>query len=242
MRIFIKKGVRTDMERQYIWTPYNKAFAEAKEHLDVDGVKEYLVHVEKKADDYETEMKSFLENERPMENERYSNCEMSIKNYNSCVWVGIGLILLKVLFSVFLNIDFFKTLLNLAICVYVVVLIVFRFKASRAEKQYCVYSNNVLQQVEEINNRFQNIIDVIVKDVDQMYLDSLDPTTRQLVLMRRELSETQKKNEQLQRQMIDQQSQMIKTQQRTESHLKDNTNIQRDILNNLNEWRDERHS
>lgn len=230
------------MERHYRWPLYDGAVDEAKQHLDVEGVKEYLLQVQKRADDYEAEMTSFLGNERPVESKQYNNYEISIKKYNMCVAIGIGLILIKLIFSLFLNIDFLEILLNLVICVYTVVLIIFRFKASRAEKQYRTYSSNVLQQIAEINNRFQKIIDAIVKDVDQMYLDSLDSTTLQLVLMRRELSETQKKNEQLQRQMIDQQSQMIKAQQRTESHLKDNTNIQRNILNNLNEWRDERHS
>ncbi len=75
-----------------------------------------------------------------------------------------------------------------------------------------------------------------------MYLKSLDPTTLQIVLMHRELSETQKKNEQLQKQMIYEQSQMRKSQERSEEQLKNHGQIQQQILKNLNEWRDERHN
>lgn len=71
MRIFMKKGVRTDMERHYMWAPYNRAVEEAQQHLDVDGVKEYLVQASNKADDYGTKMTSFLESERLVESEKY---------------------------------------------------------------------------------------------------------------------------------------------------------------------------
>ncbi len=198
------------MERHYRWPAYNKAFAEAEKYQYVDGVKEYLVQVEKKADDYEVRMTSFLERERPVENEQYNTYEMIVEKYNMCVWAGVIVILIKfLLFCAMMagQLAGLYILGHIAACIYIVLFIVLRVKAIKAEKQYRAYSSNVLQQIAEINNSFQKIIDAMKNDVDQMYLDSLEPMALQLELMRRE-------NARNSQQLIELQNKMVKGQER----------------------------
>jgi len=204
------------MERHYRWPPYEKAVAEAKQHLDVDGVKEYLVRAEKKADDYDERMTSLLERERPVENEKYNTYALFAKRYNICVWTAIILILARFWLYCAMTIGRLEGLYllgRLATWIYIVAFIVLRVKAIRAEKQYRAYSSNILQQITEINNSFQQIIDAIVSDVDQMYLDSLEPMALQLELMRRENAKTSQQLIELQHKMVKGQERLIQGQQ-----------------------------
>ncbi len=245
MRVFIRKDIRMDMEKVYIWSPYNKAIDEAKQYINVDGVKEYLTRFEKDADNYDAKLTGLLERERVVENDKYNHFKSSAQKYNICVWVGIGLVCIRFMLFFAMMAGYLETLYllgHVATWVYIVTFIILRVKVIRAEKQYYSYKSNIRQQIGQINNNFLVIVHTFEEEVDQMYLKSLDSTTLQIVLMRRELSETQKKNEQLQKQMIYEQSQMRKSQERSEEQLKNHGQIQQQILKNLNEWRDERHN
>lgn len=245
MRVFISKDIRMNMENVYNWSPYNKAIDEAKQYINVDGVKERLTRFDKDADNYNAKLSGLLERERVVENDKYNHFKSLVQKHNICVWVGIGLICIRFLLFCTMKAGYLEALYllgRIATWAYIVTFIILRVKVIKAEDQYYSYKRNIRQQIGQINDNFLVTVHTFEEEVDQMYLNSLDPTTLQLVLMRRELSETQKKNEQLQKQMINEQTQMRKSQERSEEQIKNNGQIQQQILNNLNEWRDERHN
>lgn len=184
----MKKCGRTDMERHYMWTAYNNAVDDAKQHMNVAGVRECMANAEQHARNYQLRMGSFLEKERLTENELYTAYEKSVKRYNICFWGVVGLILFNVL-ARSSHLSILRLLADISILVYIVALIVMRLKASMAEKRYRDYSNDILQKIDAINNDFLRIVNSMTADVDAMYLASLDPAHREMVLMRREQAE-----------------------------------------------------
>lgn len=110
------------------------------------------------------------------------------------------------------NLDILSGLTVILILAGIVAVIILRVKAFNTEKRYRNYSSDVLQKIAVINNRFLQVVNLLAEDVDKMYLDSLDPVHRELVLMRREHNEAQKKNEELQNNLINLQIQMANEQ------------------------------
>lgn len=252
MRIFIRKNIKMDMERHYMWGPYDKAIDGAEQHLNVDGVRECCANFVKDGDAYDAKLTGYLESEKATENEKYNHFKSVVQAYNICVWCGIGLILIRFLLFCAMQSGSLEVLYFLGkkiTYLYIVALIVLRVMAIMEEKKYLKYKNSALQVIKQINNEFVIKIQAFEKEIDQMYLDSLDPTALQLELLRRESAERDKREEELhkeiinlQNKMLESQDKMRESQERTEKQLVNNGHIQQGILNNLNEWRDERHS
>ncbi|MCM1263015.1 MAG: hypothetical protein NC313_09880 [Butyrivibrio sp.] len=245
MRIFIRKNIRMDMERHYKWGPYNKALNVAKQYFNVGGLRECYTNFVKDGDAYDAKLTGYLEMEKTTENEKYNHFKSVAQAYNICIWCGIGLILIRFFLFYAMQSGSLEVLYLLGkkiTYLYVIVLIVLRVMAIMAEKKYLKYKDSALWVIKQINDEFVIKIQAFEKEIDQMYLDSLDPVALQVELLRRELAEQNKRNEELSKEMVNIQNKMLESQERTEKQVVNNGQIQQGILNNLNEWRDERHN
>ena len=253
MELFKRKNIRINLDDhdQFMKLEYKRAVSKAREHIDIEGVEDYLKHAQDDFNAYVKKLWDYVESERPTESKKYGIYEEHCKKHNKFVWIGLGLLLFYIVsgiaglglrYPVANALSVIRFLILLFIIVDIVVIMVMRIIVTSSAKNYDSYAKEVLSIIGGINSGINMRIAFIVDDVDQMYLATLDQMTLQIVLMRRELNAANKKNEELQKAIVDEQRQIRKLQERTEDEQKRSRQIQQGILDNMNEWRDERHN
>lgn len=221
MKILIRKDSRLDMERQYMWSAYNKAIEEAENYTKVEGVRENIKAIEQDADAYRERLRGFLESQRAAENENYSNFELAANRYNIGVWVGVGIIIVRFLLYFLMMAGYLEWLYvvgHLVTLVYIVMFPILLIKAKILEKRYRSYVRDTLGQIDQINVVFLRKVSAFENKVDQLYLNSLDPFQRRQELNMRKQDEERKKDEQWKNEMLNEQKQIGQSQKRIEGH------------------------
>lgn len=237
MRILIRKDIRMDLDGQYRWSAYNKAIEEARHYMKIDGVKECVDNIQHDADSYEEKLKQFLESQRAEEAEKYNHFEPAAHKYNICVWIGVGIIIVR-LFLFFAVISGHLEGLYIAghviTWLYILVFIILLIMAKMMERQYRLYVKNTLGKITQINNEFLNRVSTFENTVDNIYLNSLEPFQCRQELDMRKREEERKKDEQWKKETLNEQKRIRESQERSEIHLRNAGQV-------LSEWNEERH-
>ncbi len=180
----LSKPCRIDLRGYYCTKDHEQTASYAKKNISIVGVKELSEQLENEYKNYLQEIGNIINAEDAKESEKYNQWEKISKIKNIFKYSAIALFLFTILFMVLKSnlcaISFPFLLVVILIGSILKVIDVMR------EKKYCSYARSVIDKFRSINGQYVHIFNVIYKDIDNLYLNSLEPAHREMVLMRRD--------------------------------------------------------
>lgn len=196
----MKKLQRIDLEQCYSYGEYNEAINHGKMNSRLEGVNDYIAQLNNERMQYEQEMKKVIDVEKDNENRKYHFWEKwrKIKFISLGIFVGSH-ILDFIIGSVFNGT--LEALLTILICLLLVLNVILFLIAAVIQvisgKLYSRYADNLKEHLYCINKSFDYKTRTCYLAIDDIYLNSLEPSHREIVLMRREQNEHNHKLEKI---------------------------------------------
>ncbi len=183
--------VRRDLNKCYRFNEYNEAIVYAKKNIEVKGVKEQYQKLVAEKDNYIQDIKNITESEKENENKKYHDWGNWYKKKNLCVRVTLALVIItiiNVIFGGFLpsGLHNFLTILGLFLFIMIPLSVVTKVGEFISEKAYYNYISPIDDKIMIRNNSFAEYSRECNKTIDDLFLLSLEPAHREMVMMRRE--------------------------------------------------------
>lgn len=199
----MKKLQRYDLEKCYYYDEYNKAIDYGKRNANLEGVNDYISQLNNARIQYEQEIGNIVDTERDNENKMY---RLWGKWYKiRAVSLGIFLAAIPALivcgmisersYKFALHGDWLAILFSMAL---IIAFPVFLFAAAAQiirRRWYYDYADNLKNRLYGISRNFEDKAGTCYRAIDNIYLNSLDPAHREMVLMRREQEEHNRRME-----------------------------------------------
>lgn len=240
MNIFTSNLRRTDLDRVYYYEECEKTLAYAEEKMSVNGVLEYYKKMKVEKNNYTSDIDSIVNPKREEEEKRYFSLEKWTKIRQISAWTCIGGLIFFIIVMIF-DSKINGLLEGIAtLCGVLLTPVSFlMFVVTKIGEVVCsmIYERLVQDIMEKIRVREKEFIALCqkyYKEIDDLYLYSLTPEHRETVLLRRDMAEQHKEH-------IQMAERQLRIQEHIEDEQKRSSQIQQGILDNLNEWRDERH-
>lgn len=189
--------VRCDLDRCYRFNEYNETIAFAKEHIEVNGIREEAKRLEEEKDIYIRDVETITKPEKEQENKKYAEWEICVKAGRICKWISVGALIcfpIALISSLPEWISMIFLLFFYSIYIALPAFIIAKIAAWTCGIVYSQYTSKIMEKVNARNNSFAAQARVCGEKIDTLYLSSLDPVLRETVLMRREQAEHNKKN------------------------------------------------
>ena len=203
---------RMDLKRIYRYGEYNKAVSYAEQNRHVAGVENYVQLLRTEKEKYSQELKAIVEPEIEQENAKYTSWQKWFKKKMICIRIMAGLlsfVIVSLLLSIFVDSNGFMHVINWLkwFCLFwmiimIPVLTVMKIGDVITANIYRKYSNSLMKKISDRNNLFTARSQEIYREIDNCYLVSLDPSHREMVLMRREQARHQGEMRRLEEQRV----------------------------------------
>lgn len=213
---------RFDLDQVYYLKEYKKAVAYAKQHIDIDGVQEQLDDLKAEKQRYSQEVSALVEAERGNEQKKYTAYIKWARAARISKYIFLGSIIVGIMAMFGLLNDLrglaevLVTLLEmLAFFAGAAATIITILGKSLMTWQYKQYIKSISGRIDSLGNSFTRISESHYSAIDSLYLNTLDPTQRELILLRRDQAEQSKKLLQAEKERQQMQETLIKEQRRT---------------------------
>jgi len=196
----MKKIQRCDLDRCYSFGEYNKTIDYGEKNSHLTGVSNCIEQLNNAKNHYMQEMETVINEERDIENRKYRFWEKwhRIKILAPCIWIGSFLInklsgkgYHSLIVDLLLALLIFTALATFLLFLLAIIMEII------SRKLYLKYIDSVWGKFNSINNAFENTARKYYQSIDDIYLNSLEPAYREMVLMRREQQEHQRRLEQI---------------------------------------------
>lgn len=226
--------VRYDLDRVYYLNEYYKAADHAEQNIGIHGIKEQLERLNAEKSSYTQEVSALAEAERDNERHKYEAYQKWADIFKVCRWIFFGGLIGTVL-RIFIGKYLSYTLASIVAFLLVVALFVggpatiFSFlRRVWYARQYQQYVDGISSRFESMGRSFEQISRDYYRAIDTLYLNSLDPTHRELVLLRRDQAEQSQKLINAEKEQHRLQRELIGEQQRSRAVQQELLNIERE--------------
>lgn len=200
---------------------FNNVINYAEKHKVISGVLECKVKAENHRQTYMEEIDKALNSEAETLEREYCKLKNIYKKkliYRAICLFCIVSNLLVDLFSFdslrCLRItEFFLNITFVAFWIFLALWIIYKIREKRQDNVYATCVKSAKSQAQAIERKYKNISSEIYNEIDDLYLASLDPTHREVVLMRRE-QERQHKERMQESQREQRRLEMLQEEQR----------------------------
>ena len=219
--------IRFDLNMVYFVSEYNAAVAHGQQNIRIQGVKEYLQGLEQEKNNYFDKVANIVNPERETEQTKYQQYEKWATYERNIKWLEILLILANVLREVlfkYLPIGFrtswIFSLFSILLMWLVILAGPLAFLASKGVKhiyaiRYNRYIEEIANQLNSLGSDFERISLGYYDAIDNLYLGSLDPAHREMILLRRQQEIQHQEMLALERERQMTEAQRLAEQQRT---------------------------
>lgn len=218
---------RYDLDRVYWLGEYQKTVAYAEQNISIDGVKAQLDSLRAEKKRYSDEVSAFAEAERNTERLKYEAYKKWAAVAQISKWVFLAGLIGSVVIAILsghhngnLLGDIFAILVLLAFFGGLPTAIVSFLGRAWCARQYQQYINGIASRFDSLGSTFKERSKSCYNAIDNLYLNTLDATQRELVLMRREqaaqsqrLLQAEKERQRLQEKLIVEQQKTRATQE-----------------------------
>lgn len=169
---------------------FEEAIRDANQHRAIAGVNEIISVIEKKYQAYSKEINVFISQEKPIIDAKYSKWFAANRNMSISICIFIISLLYSLIFSQ-VRIPILSSLLEtLALFGFeggFLTAIIFKVIAIVCDRQYTsYYRKKVSPRANAFNTKYMNDLRALCEKIDTLYLNSLEPTLRETILMRRD--------------------------------------------------------
>lgn len=239
---------RYNLDKVYFLTEYNKAVAYGKQNIGIQGVKEQLQGLEQEKKSYFEKVANIVSPERDTEQAKYQQYEKWAIMEKKCKWAEIMLIVLLVVqLSTFryLPLAFKTSLLFSLFNVLLVLLVLFagpvafiiakiaRYSFALRYNKYVIPLSN---QINSLGSSFTRTSLRYYDAIDSLYLSTLDPAHREMILLRRQQEMHNQDMLRLERARQKAEEQRLKEQQRTRQATEELLAIEKERERRYRRW------
>lgn len=211
---------RVNLEQCYNFGEYNKTYSYGRENLRIAGMKELLIHLDGECEKYKADIAAIAGANRDKEARQYQLWSKWHKAKQVCLWAVIVFVVLWVTMGVagsFLDeplaIRYMTALFGFLIMLGILAFIVLKVGEVICADNYSNFARAIFKEIEYRNMLFANTAREYYKKADDMYLASLDPAHREMVLMRREQAEYNNEMLKMERERLAEQRRASKAQE-----------------------------
>lgn len=182
-----KQISRFNFDCQYMTAAYEKAVSFANQNINIVGVRELLERLKEDYKEY-CKQRAYIKNQETQnESSKYDSWERISKIKFTVKWVLIVDAFLVIFTKPTRSLILLGiwALFALIFCFGIIVFIVLEIMESRKRTLYQSYVGGISKKIDDTNRMYLNKINAIEKRIDDLYLLSLDPMQKQLVLMQR---------------------------------------------------------
>lgn len=245
-----EKIVRYDLDKVYFMAEYNKAVSYGRQNIGVQGVSEQLYKLEQEKKAYLEKVSHIVEAEKSVEQAKYQQYEKWATMEKKCKWAEIGLIALLVVRLVifqYLPVGLRTSLLFSLFDLLIVLLPFFvgpaAFIISKIAKhsfalRYNKYVSPLSNQLNSIGTNFSRISTQYYDAIDSLYLSTLDPAHREIILLRRQQEMHNQDMLKLERERQKADESRLKEQQRTRQATEELLAIEKERERRYREYRE----
>ena len=182
-----KQISRFNFDCQYMTAAYEKAVSFANQNIGIAGVRELLEKLREDYKEYNKQRANIKNLETQNESRKYDSWENISKIKFTMKWV----LIIDVFLVIFIRpkrsfiLLAIWALFALIFCFGIIVFIVLEIMEWRKRTLYQSYVGGISKKIDDTNRMYLNKINAIEKQIDDLYLLSLDPMQKQLVLMQR---------------------------------------------------------
>lgn len=203
-----KKPARYDLDKVYYFTQYNKTQGYGKSNINVSGVSEQLRLLDVEKAGYKSDIAGIIGPVREREASLFAQWET--RYMKKARWFNVGKIigLITIIDIIFDNNlpliirKYFSPLLLLAIIVIIPVMLLMTASERLARKKYNDFIAPIAEQINRRGADFEEKARVYYRSIDNLYLASLDPAMREVILLRREQEEHNKEMARIERERL----------------------------------------
>ncbi len=208
---------RTDFHYLYQTKAYEMAVNFANQNIAVEGVKEQLEVIRNDYAEYDRQIQNVVSAEAVNEKNTYDLW----KKWNRRKRIALRVVVISIIPALFLGLrNIFLTLFIqfpalLALLGGAISGTVFKIVEATYEKQYESYVRTIEQRIRNINDAYVSKTNAMKREIDNLYLASLDPTHREIVLMRRDQERQHQERMHMEQQRLNSQRAAEEEQRRT---------------------------
>lgn len=232
-----KQFARIDLDHHYSNTPYNEAKAYGEKNKNIKGVQAVMEKIQTARRNYLAEMKQYIEGEHGREQASFSRLQKMGQKKQFFKWFCLGSVLALFIVSELdakahtSVIRLLTFLLGMVVFVAffasIIISLVFKMRENLAEKAYQNYMEEVQAGFNRINGAHNKAMNALYTEIDNLYLASLDPAYREVILMRRDQERQHKEAMRLQKEAMQTQT---KHQQAIEEEQRRTRQAQEELL------------
>ena len=207
----INKDNRINDLQDKVPANYNSAADYADQHAEIEGVDIIASKIQKNIENFRAERDSVVNGttlrqgipNKQLIEDSYNSYVVAAKTANLIIWISRGLFWLFIvtsllgLFSVFVPVRVVSGLdirFPLWVITFVIALILKKI-ADRKQRTYSEQNSAIYQKYNYYIREYNDIFSDLYNEIDRLYLSTLDPTQREIILMRRDLAHHQIKME-----------------------------------------------
>ena len=195
--------VKINLDRVYRFAEYNNAISFAKQNLKIKGMQELITKLNSVKEDYCINVQKITEPEKEIENDKYEVYEKWHFVKTISKWAGIISFVISMVLSM-IPIDIFGTeqiltvggtinwitsKLQIIWFFAIPVFLITKIGDSICAIIYRNYTSKLLEKINGLNADFAYTSNRYYEEMDNLYLASLEPGHREMVIMRREQAE-----------------------------------------------------
>ncbi len=236
--------LKYNLDNVYFFNEYNKAFSYGQQNKRVSGVNNQLINLKQEKDLYCDKVANIVNPEREINEIKYQKYEKPAILEKKIMLIEIVLIVIVIIRGFIfdflpMNIQssIFLALFDLLLIIFSVFIGPSAFIITKIIKHiygilYKRYVKSIISKLESLGNHFAQICYNYYKIIDKLYLNSLDNTQRELVLLRRQ----QQEQLQLERERQEIEAERLDEQRRTRAATEELLAIERERENRRRGW------
>ena len=177
---------KADYKRYDISNDFGQTIDNIKKYSGIPGIENVLDAEYDKYREYQREYNEIVKAAQAKNSEQYSAWEDNYKKKNICKLI-FAICLIIVCMCMHFNKMILLFFLSLITCIAAgIVAVVYKLITMDKENKYNNYTKTIYQKLDNINNKYTIINCSLYNEADNIYLNSLEPTHRETVLMRRD--------------------------------------------------------
>lgn len=233
---------RYDLDKVYFMSEYNKAIAHGKQNISIQGVKEQLRELEQEKKNYFDKVADIVNPERDTEQAKYQQYEKWTVIEKKIKHFEIALILATILYVAFEK--YFPTyfvLFGFILVAFVLFIGPITFIISKIAKHsygmlYNRYIQSIADKVNSLGSSFERTSAGYYDTIDSLYLGSLDPAHKEMVLIRRQQAMHNQEMLRLEKKRQKAENQFLTEQQRTRQATEELLQIEKERERRYRGW------
>ncbi len=181
-----KRIEKADYKRYDIAYTFGQTIDNIKKYSGIPGIENVLDVEYDKYREYQREYNEIVKDAQVKNSEQYSVWEDNYKKKNICKLI-FAICLIIVCMCMHFNKMILLFFLSLITCIGAgIVAVVYKLITMDKENKYNNYTKTIYKKLDNINNKYTTINYSLYNEADNIYLNSLEPTHRETVLMRRD--------------------------------------------------------